>query len=104
MPQRRIGRERIACPGVGLVTSRSPILIAPYRASAFTLTRPLCATIALLSLFSPSTRPGCRDTAPATRVSYAFGAASTRFGLAGSTMTIVPGSSGAAVSTHSATS
>ena len=57
-----------------------------------------------LSPRSPNTRPGWRDTAPATRVSYAFADACTRFGSVGSTMTTVPGASGDAVSTHSATS
>src|SRR5436309_5566850 len=98
------GFERIACPGVSLVTRRSPTAIAPYRASTLTFTRPLWATFALSSPPSPSRIPGFCDTTPATRSSYAFLLTVTRFESPESMITTVPGGRFRSDLTHSATS
>ena len=69
VPPTLAGSERMAWPGVGLVTTRSPVAIGAYPASTFTLKRPLCPIFASSSPASPSRRPGLGETPPATRVS-----------------------------------
>ena len=60
----------IAVPGTLLVTSRSPIAIAPSLASALTFTRPVVAIFSFPAAPMPRIRPGHDDTTPATVVSY----------------------------------
>src|SRR5687768_17088194 len=101
-----IGSDRIATPGLSLLTRRSPILISPVEASTLVRKRPVVATRTLDFDASPRASPGLSEITPATAVEYADVDATTWFEALGSMTTTVPyGSwSNSVDGTHSATS
>src|ERR1700686_2396463 len=78
--------------------------MGPFVASTLTRTLPVVATNTLLAPLSPRARPGCSETTPATRVSYACVEGMTWLDLVESRTTTVPLEICSEEGTHSATS